>query len=96
MSIAKIEGGIVVQVDRTSDDAPEGWERVGDHVTCGMVRAGDDFAAPASPPPSTLDKIRAIEARVTPRRLREAITTDAGKAWLANIEAEIATERAKL
>ena len=40
--------------------------------------------------------IDALEAQVTNRRLREAALTDEGKAWLQNIEDQIAIERAKL
>jgi hypothetical protein len=100
MAIAKIEGGRVVQVDRTTDDAPEGWRVVGDHVVCGMVESGDDFAAPEPAAPTAreaaLAEIARIERSITPRRQREALLTDQGKAWLAARDAEIATERAKL
>jgi hypothetical protein len=43
-----------------------------------------------------MSKIFSLEAEVTPRRLRDAVLTSDGKTWLANKEAEIATERAKL
>tara|TARA_Y100001951_G_C11059883_1_gene140220 strand:+ start:147 stop:437 length:291 start_codon:yes stop_codon:yes gene_type:complete len=41
-------------------------------------------------------EIKRIEQSVTPRRMREAITSDEGKAWVANIEDKIESERAKL
>tara|TARA_B110000467_G_scaffold59805_1_gene54644 strand:- start:578 stop:817 length:240 start_codon:yes stop_codon:yes gene_type:complete len=40
-------------------------------------------------------EIARLEATVTQRRIRE-MTTDAGKEWVAEVEALIATERAKL
>ena len=43
-----------------------------------------------------MSKIYNLEAEVTPRRLRDAVLTSDGKTWLANKEAEIATERGKL
>ena len=43
-----------------------------------------------------LDKIAQLESTITPRRLRDALADDAGKEWVAAVEALIATERAKL
>ena len=43
-----------------------------------------------------LATIATLEADVTPRRMREAVLTQAGADWLAAKEAEIAAERAKL
>jgi anti-sigma28 factor (negative regulator of flagellin synthesis) len=40
--------------------------------------------------------IKALEMQVTPRRLRDAVLTEEGKAWLQNIEDQIAVERAKI
>ena len=37
-----------------------------------------------------------LEATVTPRRIREAVTSDTGKSWLIAVSAAIAVERAKL
>jgi hypothetical protein len=42
------------------------------------------------------DEIHALEATITPRRLRDALANDAGKSWVAAVEAKIATERGKL
>jgi len=42
-----------------------------------------------------LKEIRRLESTVTQRRIR-AMTTDAGKKWMEDIEAKIATERGKL
>ena len=43
-----------------------------------------------------LDKIAQLESTITPRRLRDAIANDAGKSWVAAVEALIDTERGKL
>ena len=40
-------------------------------------------------------QILALEATVTQRRLREAALTEAGKAWLAGVDAQIAALRAQ-
>ena len=42
------------------------------------------------------EKIWTLEAAVTPRRIRDAFASDEGKKWVADQEALIATERAKL
>ena len=43
-----------------------------------------------------LSAITALESSVTPRRIREAVTTDAGKTWMASIDAQIADLRKTL
>jgi len=43
-----------------------------------------------------LIEIATLEAEITQRRLREAVISEDGKAWLEAKDAEIATERAKL
>jgi hypothetical protein len=43
-----------------------------------------------------LTAIAALESQVTQRRIREAVTTQAGADWLADIEAQIAVHRAAL
>lgn len=43
-----------------------------------------------------LDQIRELEKKVTPRRLREAILTASGKAWIENIDRDIKGARTKL
>ena len=42
------------------------------------------------------DNIWTLEGAVTPRRVRDAFASDEGKKWVADQEALIATERAKL
>lgn len=41
-------------------------------------------------------QIRGLEATVTQRRLREAALTEAGRAWLADVDAQIAALRAQM
>ena len=41
-------------------------------------------------------EIDRLESTITPRRLRDALANDAGKSWVAAVEAKIATERGKL
>lgn len=43
--------------------------------------------------PTPFDEIRNLEAQITPRRLREAVLTPEGKAWLEGIDAQIAALR---
>ena len=40
--------------------------------------------------------IAQLESSITPRRLRDALANDEGKAWVAAVEANIETERGKL
>jgi hypothetical protein len=42
------------------------------------------------------EEIARLESTVTPRRLRDAIASDEGKAWVAAVELKIKTERDKL
>ena len=42
------------------------------------------------------ETIKQLESTITPRRLRDALASDAGKSWVAAVEAKIATERGKL
>ena len=44
----------------------------------------------------TDDEHDVMLAALTPRRLRDALANDAGKKWVADVEALIATERGKL
>jgi hypothetical protein len=43
-----------------------------------------------------LEQIRDLEITVTPRRIRESALTQAGKDWLADVDAQIAALRAQL
>lgn len=97
MPIAKIINGKVAEVDRTTNQALPGWIVVAADVVCGMAFDGSIFSIPAQTPVELAKiEITRLEATVTRRREREALLTDAGKAWLANVDALIAIERAKL
>lgn len=52
MGIVKIENGVVVQVDRTTNVAPEGWVECGPDVACGMLWDGEEFSLPPLPAPA--------------------------------------------
>ena len=51
--------------------------------------------APLSPNAAIDAQIAALEATMTPRRVREAATSDAGKAWLAALDSQISALRAQ-
>mgnify|MGYP003442178446 CR=1 FL=1 len=61
-----------------------------------QIQADEAAHAAASVNAPTLSTIAALEASVTPRRSREAVTTDAGKAWLVDVDKQIADLRTKL
>ena len=66
-----------------------------------MLKNGEILTIEETPPLAnvnapTLAAITALEATVTPRRVREAVTSPAGYAWLANVDAEIAALRGSL
>ena len=44
----------------------------------------------------TLARIATLEATVTPRRIREALTTAPGKTWLVAVDSQIAALRGSL
>lgn len=80
MAIAKIENGEVVQIDRTTDTAPDGWLVVGPEVVCGMLYADGSFTNPPAPPAP-------VPVAVTPRQARLALL---GAGLLDTVEAAIA------
>ena len=57
-----------------------------------IITAHDNYIGKSS----FLDEIARLESTITPRRLRDALANDAGKSWVAAVEAKIATERGKL
>lgn len=65
-----------------------------------LVLVDGGFEIQPVPTKSQVDKIKAeiidLEAQQTPRRLREAALTEEGRAWLQNLEYQIATKRAEL
>jgi hypothetical protein len=60
------------------------------------VQAAKAAALAEAPRIAILAQIAAIEATVTQRRLREAALTEDGRAWLADVDAQIAALRAQL
>jgi len=73
------------------------WDQAGQAVTMavlGPVPVGFSPIPPAPDPNAAIDaQILALESTVTQRRLREAALTEAGKAWLADLDAQIAALR---
>jgi len=68
-------------------------------LPAGCVQITDEEALALNPPVVVnpiLVQIAEIEAQITPRRMREATLTTAGKTWLAGKDAEIAALRASL
>lgn len=97
MTIAQIENGRIVAVDRTADAVPPGWVLVPDLAVCGMLYENGALSDPPADPAAAIRaEIAALEATATPRRMREAALTDAGRAWLADLDAAIAALRAQL
>lgn len=66
----------------------------------GCVQITDAEATALQPQPGANDivkeQISVLESTITPRRLREATLTDAGKTWLADVDSQIAVLRATL
>jgi len=58
-----------------------------------IIDVGD---VPVIPNDEDIQEIARLESLITPRRLREAVLTESGAAWLVNIEAQISVERNKL
>ncbi|SNS00507.1 hypothetical protein SAMN04488503_2298 [Humidesulfovibrio mexicanus] len=83
-ALGETECALIVEVDA---DVQVGWLWTPE----GCVAP---TAPPAPDPNAAIDaEILALEATVTQRRLREALLTDEGKTWLAEVEARIAALR---
>lgn len=107
---ARIEADIVVELFETDGDISElfhpslFWVEVTDPSgKIGWRYEGDAFLPPLPvdpSPPSESDiarqQISEIESTITNRRLREAMLSTTGKAWLSDRDAEIAALRAKI
>ena len=78
--VAGPEGSVTVELTKEENDARDAEEK-----------AWADGATKRN----ALAEIHRLEGTVTPRRIRD-MTTDAGKQWVEDVEALIATERAKL
>jgi hypothetical protein len=60
------------------------------------LRWQDDVAAVPNPNDAIRNQIAELEDTVTNRRMREALLTDTGAAWLSAVEEQIAALRAQL
>lgn len=74
------EGGSAIESDTPSDFGVT-W----DEITAEIARL--------APINTAMAEINRLENLVTQRRIRDSVTTDAGKEWLVAIEAEIAEQR---
>ena len=62
-----------------------------------IIRDAEEKAvADAKPHNDALREIKELENTITNRRLREALSTDDGKTWVADVEKLIEAERVKL
>lgn len=97
---ARIIGNVVTEVTEDMPVLALGEcvhiESCGSGVQVGWAWTPEGFSAPPEPDPNAeIDaQITALEATVTQRRLREAVLTSEGAAWLADLEAQIAEFRA--
>lgn len=98
MKLLNESGAEIAEGDTiTYDPLQRGWV-VGvtvDEVYSETLYTDGNSAFKVSPQP-VLVQIAALEATVTPRRQREAITTAEGKAWMVKLDAQIAALRAGL
>ena len=100
MRYAIIENGVVANIIEAAGPLP-GLQMVeaGDaHI--GHLFYGESFSVPtptlAQLNAPTLSAITALESTVTPRRIREAVTTTEGKTWLVAVDSQIAALRGSL
>ena len=92
--------GPFASITRTTGDT--GW-LAGDCIYPDGV-IGDATVGDSTPPAPTaeqtnapiLSTIATLEATVTPRRIREALTTAPGKTWLVAVDSQIAALRGSL
>lgn len=79
------------------NDGVYGWRSVATAADClGHEVYSEVQPAPYVDPNAAIDaQILALEATVTQRRLREAALTDAGRAWMADVDAQIAALRSQ-
>ena len=94
--------GPFTSITRTDDNT--GWVCDGGIYLDGVIGAATVGDYTPSPPSKEqvnapiLAQIAALESpdHVTPRRIREAVTTTAGKTWMVDLDKQIATLRASL
>lgn len=102
MRIAYIKNGIVENVVMGDQSLEDGVN----YIASDIAKIGDTYSAGVFTSPVVADtrtpneivmsQIVELEASITVRRLREATLTAAGKTWLTNVDAQIATLRATL
>lgn len=92
--------GQTVRIDQAFDLAdvqyPSNWLRLmtpTERLAFGALELPEPEPPVTPYAPTPMDKIRDLEAQVTPRRLREAVLTPEGKAWLEGIDAQISALR---
>lgn len=100
MRYAIIQNGVVANIVESDGPLP-GLEMVEAGIShIGHLFYGESFSVPtptlAQLNAPTLSAITALESTVTPRRIREAVTTTEGKTWMASIDTQIADLRTKL
>lgn len=92
--------GPFASITRTTGDT--GWHADGCIYPDGVIGEATvgDYTPPAPTAEQTnapiLSTITALEATVTPRRIREALTTAPGKTWLVAVDSQIAALRGSL
>lgn len=99
MRAAIVEDGVVtnVIVVQALEDFPGCIE--GSDAAIGDSWDGEVFTRPAlviPPGGEAKQQIAALEATVTPRRIREAVISAAGEAWLVAVDDQIAVLRKAL
>lgn len=85
MSIAKIEDGVVVQIDHTTNTLSPGWVLCDFSTVCGMLYANGVFTNPPTPPPPVP---QAVEPRKFRRALRIANLHADAMAYIATLSPE--------
>jgi hypothetical protein len=95
--------GQIVRIDTAFNygnvQYPSNWLRlmsVADRIAFNAVELPEPVDVQTPYVPTAADHIRNLEATVTPRRLREALLTPEGKAWLQDVEDKIAAQRTLL
>ena len=77
--------------EHTMVDTGNSSGRVEDLIRLGYLKETDVLEPYVEPAPSAADKIVELEAKITPRRLREALAGDT--AFIEDIERQIAEAR---
>ncbi|MBM4231690.1 MAG: hypothetical protein FJ184_13305 [Gammaproteobacteria bacterium] len=92
--------GQIVRIDQPFNmgdvQYPSNWLRLmtpSERLEFGAVELPEPEPPVTPYVPTAFDEIRNLEALITPRRLREAVLTPEGKAWLEGIDAQISALR---